>query len=521
MLDVAEREGWRRCYKCRSLVEKTSGCRHMTCTCKAQFCYTCGSKWKTCGCTEVDQARREDALRERRRMQDTEATREEEEVARAIAEVEAAEQREAQERRAAEQKREEDRRREEEELQRLEELRIAEEEQRRKDEEEAERERVEAIKSSIEERIASLAKMMTELLEVQQMALISRHESAELDIKAGFEERQISRKDDYELKKQKLLANIEKRSKLLKQKHDTEAYATISRHEEEEDNAFMQIQMHLRGKPNKEAREKTMLGNLTTSHTDELTRLFDRQATEYAKFRDGAKMEANGLEHGYRAKIEKDEKRIDAQIAKLDREITAERHWFEAVTRRRHTLLEDLRQDQLSRMGESSLLEEWEALPFPVAQPAVTVYENSQDFLPCAAQVRVHSQQGLPTPPPTPDAVEKMPALSVITDQISSAGGSSKPQRPSLFVQTVTTESHSANDESSQSVWEARSHLSEHSGTTATTARLSLMLSKTHHSLANADKPSRWSFFGRGNAKEQIDEETLKTRLRHTVGDAF
>lgn len=25
----------------------------MTCRCRAQFCYTCGLKWKTCGCTEV------------------------------------------------------------------------------------------------------------------------------------------------------------------------------------------------------------------------------------------------------------------------------------------------------------------------------------------------------------------------------------------------------------------------------------------------------------------------------------
>ena len=454
-------------------------------------------------------------------MQDTEATREEEEVARAIAEVEAAERREAQERIAAEQRREEKRRREEEELQRLEELRIAEEEQRRRDEEEAERKRVEAIESSIEERNVSLAKMMTELVEIQQMALISRHESTELDIRAGSEERQISRKEDYEFKKQKLLANVERRSKLLKQKHDTEAYGTTSRHEEEEDNMFMQVQMHLRGKPNREAREKAMLGSLTTSHTDELARLSDRQATEYAEFRDAAKMEANGLEHGHRAKIERDEKRTDAQIAKLDREITVERHWFEAVTRRRYALLEDLRQDQLSTMGESSLLEEWEALPFPVARPAVTVCQTEQDLLPCAAQVRVHSQQGLPTPPPTPDPVEKFPALSAITDKISIARASPKPQRPFLFVQTEMTESHPANEESPQSAWEAQSHLSEHSGTTGTTAQLSLSLSKTHRSLANADKPSRWSFFGKGNAKEQIDEETLRARLRHTVGDAF
>ena len=36
-LDQAERAGWRRCYRCRTLVELTSGCRHVTCKCRAKF----------------------------------------------------------------------------------------------------------------------------------------------------------------------------------------------------------------------------------------------------------------------------------------------------------------------------------------------------------------------------------------------------------------------------------------------------------------------------------------------------
>ena len=36
-LDQAERAGWRRCYHCRALVELTSGCRHITCKCRAEF----------------------------------------------------------------------------------------------------------------------------------------------------------------------------------------------------------------------------------------------------------------------------------------------------------------------------------------------------------------------------------------------------------------------------------------------------------------------------------------------------
>ncbi|KAI9751888.1 MAG: hypothetical protein M4579_005845 [Chaenotheca gracillima] len=45
VLQMGETQGWRRCYKCRALVELTSGCVHMTCRCKAEFCYICGAVW--------------------------------------------------------------------------------------------------------------------------------------------------------------------------------------------------------------------------------------------------------------------------------------------------------------------------------------------------------------------------------------------------------------------------------------------------------------------------------------------
>ena len=87
ILDAAEREGWQRCYQCRSLVEKTTGCRHMTCKCKAEFCYTCGSKWRTCKCTEVDEVRRAAQLQERRTAMDADARRKQQQIASAMAQV--------------------------------------------------------------------------------------------------------------------------------------------------------------------------------------------------------------------------------------------------------------------------------------------------------------------------------------------------------------------------------------------------------------------------------------------------
>ncbi|KAL6870554.1 hypothetical protein J3F83DRAFT_736752 [Trichoderma novae-zelandiae] len=50
VLRVAEDNGWKRCYRCRRVVSLSHGCNHIYCHCKAEFCYTCGKQWKTCGC---------------------------------------------------------------------------------------------------------------------------------------------------------------------------------------------------------------------------------------------------------------------------------------------------------------------------------------------------------------------------------------------------------------------------------------------------------------------------------------
>nr|XP_019068489.1 E3 ubiquitin-protein ligase RNF144A-like [Solanum lycopersicum] len=39
---LAEGEKWQRCPKCRSFVQLSEGCRHITCRCQANFCYDCG-----------------------------------------------------------------------------------------------------------------------------------------------------------------------------------------------------------------------------------------------------------------------------------------------------------------------------------------------------------------------------------------------------------------------------------------------------------------------------------------------
>ncbi|KAI8917229.1 hypothetical protein DFJ77DRAFT_338660 [Powellomyces hirtus] len=55
--DLEREMGWQRCYKCNRTIELGTGCNHITCRCRAEFCYVCGLPWKTCPCPLWDETR--------------------------------------------------------------------------------------------------------------------------------------------------------------------------------------------------------------------------------------------------------------------------------------------------------------------------------------------------------------------------------------------------------------------------------------------------------------------------------
>lgn len=99
LLRMAKSAGWRRCYKCRTLVELSQGCSHITCRCKAQFCYICGAVWDpSVGCPNYCNG---EEMLERRRLEEEQriAEEEKEKLAREEAEMVEAEERAAAEER--------------------------------------------------------------------------------------------------------------------------------------------------------------------------------------------------------------------------------------------------------------------------------------------------------------------------------------------------------------------------------------------------------------------------------------
>ena len=48
--DLAWKNKWQWCKKCKIYIEKTEACNHMKCKCGWEFCYACGGDYPNCDC---------------------------------------------------------------------------------------------------------------------------------------------------------------------------------------------------------------------------------------------------------------------------------------------------------------------------------------------------------------------------------------------------------------------------------------------------------------------------------------
>lgn len=54
--ELARAQGWQTCPGCNAIVELNTGCYHITCRCRHQFCYVCARTWKDCSCPQWDES---------------------------------------------------------------------------------------------------------------------------------------------------------------------------------------------------------------------------------------------------------------------------------------------------------------------------------------------------------------------------------------------------------------------------------------------------------------------------------
>ncbi|KAJ4677095.1 hypothetical protein HRR93_003364 [Exophiala dermatitidis] len=341
---MAELEGWRRCYMCRTIVERNDGCRHMTCKCGGEFCYICGAVWQTCHCTEDDELVRQEELRQRREQQQGESA----EIARAIAEVEALERIEA-ERRQQEEREEEERRQAE--LARLEAERLREEEARRREELRLEREFRKTLRISVEQACEALQSALEDVLRVQRTSLDSRH----INLEKQYFQRCNAEVDEQQTSMETMMTALEShisgRIKALEESHEAELRAFDAKLQELEDDFFLEMQTHLRGKSDREGRERRLQDRFNKQQDAKREDIFGRQESEMEVVKAKAALEVRGLTRAQRQQVASLQATHATQLKALLAMVAADRAWYDFLSERRLNMVTEHTRLMLEAVG--------------------------------------------------------------------------------------------------------------------------------------------------------------------------
>ncbi|ERF69518.1 hypothetical protein EPUS_01847 [Endocarpon pusillum Z07020] len=312
-LEEAERQGWRRCHKCRALVELTTATA-------------------------------------RRVARDVLSREEEEDLARAVSAIEEMERREAEER----QRREEYQRTSEaKERRRRQHLERLEAEKRRIEQEEATRRREQAIRKSLTERFDYLQGALLEIQQFQQSSLISRHNSEITSIIEEAEHERAVQKAESDSLHMKLDSNSTLRRNILQSAHMAAVSKLTSEHEAEEDDTFLSMQTHLRGKPNQESRLNTVLDKLRQRQKVEMDILVCSQKAETTGLAENVAVERKALVLGYEVQSVIQNHKFRESGITLKKTVLAERKWFEVIAERRRVMMQELQR----RLWEDSGLD--------------------------------------------------------------------------------------------------------------------------------------------------------------------
>lgn len=325
--DLASLEGWKRCYQCRAFVEHNAGCRHITCLCKAQFCYICTKKWKTCACTDADLAvihQRAANIRQETAQRTAREIAEAEEIRLAIALVE--------------------------EFERAETARLAleaEVEARRQEEARQKRE---------EERILAVSRLFSQLyveLEtlhaIQRVRIAERHDAEGQSLMIG---RQATL-DTLSLQQTKRLRALEMASEKeisdMEAKFNQEYQLRLTEERRIEDEYVAQLFTYWTGKQDAEYRIREARDELRREQDNQYQTWNARRRAELQLLVDREHRRMKSLRAKYARATREVEANVEADKLEWNRKKWAEDQWAEEVVAMRLIMLQEKEQEEYTR----------------------------------------------------------------------------------------------------------------------------------------------------------------------------
>ncbi|OAL30792.1 hypothetical protein AYO22_01412 [Fonsecaea multimorphosa] len=239
-----------------------------------------------------------------------------------------------------EQQRQEERRREEAELARLEEQRLREGETRRIEEERMAEELRQILRLSVDDTCQAIQSAWNGLMRTQKKNLDDRHlqvEEQHVQVRDDAMARQVQ--DDSE-NLAKMESNIAKRTTTIKERHNMELEAFTVEQQELEDDMFLEIQLHLRGKQDKEARERRLQERFQRQREERHQEMLSRHRSESEALQANATMELQGLRLTNESKMARLEHRSRVDFETLCVGVAADRAWFDFLAERRQNMVD-------------------------------------------------------------------------------------------------------------------------------------------------------------------------------------
>lgn len=180
---------------------------------------------------------------------------------------------------------------------------------------------------------------------LQQHRIAERHRVGA----QGLHSKAICDQTSWEQRRQNLTralqTNTQQRMRSLEEGQSSEFQALVSRQEEEEDDTFLSVARHLKGRNNRQEREQAMMEKLKAEQESEQNSLRKShgEAAEDLQFK--GNLEKGALESGLELELEEIRGEASTATQHLGREVIADRQWFDAVVEKRTLMLEKYRTD--------------------------------------------------------------------------------------------------------------------------------------------------------------------------------
>lgn len=308
------------------MVEHNQGCIHMTCKCKAQFCYICGLKWRTCTCADAQLGTIRAAADARRRQTEAQerASRDEAEELREI-------------------------------LQRIEEYEINEATRLAREEEEMRLAIQEARERKQEARVIAVSKQYFELgqeLELlqtlQRVAITEKYEEELKTLR-----REVRLRDDMMARHATELqvVDAEGKAKVVSSESDFDRdfQARVAKERQLQDEYAQRLVAYWTGRPGGDVKITEAKEALRNTHTAEYRQWEAIRRTSHQQVVSAAKGDTDRVRRRHEAELTTLGHRRYKLEADLDRERRAAYKWLEAVSAVRVEMIRSMEEEAYNR----------------------------------------------------------------------------------------------------------------------------------------------------------------------------